>query len=501
MTTKTKNRFEISTEGMRLLHDGRPLWQLVKELVANCWDEAITFCEVHINTSGRGVIEIIVEDDGNGFRDITDAYTLMSPTPKQSNARVRGRFNIGEKEILAIARDSTIETVGHTVIFPIEGGRKIKRNTRKKGTLITATIKGKQDQIQTTVDMLKSFIPPETMKYIVASNFAEIGSTEISRMRPFALTEATLPTVLSTAINEPIKHTSRKTQIDVYKPKGEKGAIYEMGIFIQYHNMPYDVDINQKVPLPPNRDVVSTAYLQDIYAEVLNVTVDEVNEDNASEPWINLAIEDKQRVKDDVLTKIMECQIGDNAVLENPFDPQANEDAILAGKILIRPQTLSKVVRDRFRDEGGLTTSTESYGGGAIFSFGGGGKTVPEVKITKDMKEVSEYAKWLCDKFFGFSCEVEFVKNASYAPLATYGTQHGSRTLTFNTGNLKKGWFELAPHEKHTELILHELAHENGMGESDLPHAGKYVDQLARLGAKATHLAINGDFDFSLDLK
>ena len=65
------NRFEISTEGMRLLHEGRPLWQLVKELVANSWDEGAN-CRVTIERFSA-YLSIEVEDDGGGFRDIADA--------------------------------------------------------------------------------------------------------------------------------------------------------------------------------------------------------------------------------------------------------------------------------------------------------------------------------------------------------------------------------------------------------------------------------------------
>ena len=124
-----KNRFEVSTIGMRALHEGRPLWHLVKELIANCWDEEITLCKVDISHEDRGLIQITVEDDGKGFEDITDSWTLMKPTAKRSNANVRGRFNIGEKELLSIAKYATIETVGHTVKFPKEGGR---FNSRRK---------------------------------------------------------------------------------------------------------------------------------------------------------------------------------------------------------------------------------------------------------------------------------------------------------------------------------------------------------------------------------
>jgi len=96
-----KARFDVSTEGMAGLHGGRPLWSLVKELVANSWDEDTTMCEVILSPifgpKGEERIGIFVEDDGPGFKDINDAFTLMAPTHKREEAEVRGRFNIGEK--------------------------------------------------------------------------------------------------------------------------------------------------------------------------------------------------------------------------------------------------------------------------------------------------------------------------------------------------------------------------------------------------------------------
>ena len=63
-----KARFEVSTEGMAGLHEGRELWSLAKELVANAWDEKTTVCIVNISPlfgeNGEERIEVKVEDDG-----------------------------------------------------------------------------------------------------------------------------------------------------------------------------------------------------------------------------------------------------------------------------------------------------------------------------------------------------------------------------------------------------------------------------------------------------
>ena len=467
-----KNRFEVSTEGMRMLHDGRPLWQLVKELVANCWDEEVSLCSVSINTAGKGIIEIKVEDDGNGFSDITDSYTLMKPTPKMGNANVRGRFNIGEKELLSIAREATIETVGYTVKFPIRGHRKQRRNDRVSGTVITATVKGRQDEIETTLDMLGNFIPPENVTYTLQSNFVQVNPLrQRSKVTSF---NTTLKTVLSSGPNEPIRNTKRKTRVDVYKSESEHGGIYEMGIFIQPIEMPYDVNINQKVPLPPNRDVVSTAYLQDIYAEVLGRVKDEIKADDASTNWINMALSD-ERTTTATVEVMKDKQLGDNAVLWSS-DELANEDAYLAGKDIVHSRTLSPVIRDKFKSVG-LKTSQELFGANRKMR-------IPYGIPTKDMRKVERWTKYIAEKLLDIGCTVTFSNNPKANELATYSSD--SNNLDFNVGRLGEEWFEQAPKEKQTKIIVHELGHAN---DGDRVHSGKYVDTLIRIGTEAIHKA------------
>ena len=472
-----KNRFEISTEGMRLLHDGRPLWQLVKELIANCWDEEISFSKVSINsTKLKGVIEIVVEDDGKGFLDIADSWTLMKPTPKRSNASVRGRYNIGEKELLSIAREATIETVGHTVKFPTEGGRKNRKNDRKQGTKITTTVRGKQDEIQTTMDMLRNFIAPDGIDYTLSSNHVE--PLPVHHRERVASFEATLKTTLASGINEPIRNTSRKTNINVYRPIKDQGSIFEMGIYIQPTDMPYDVDIGQKVPLPPNRDVVSTAYLQDVYAEVLDRVKEEIDTEFATASWINLALED-DRTSKETISVIRSKQLGDDAVLWSP-DEEANEAARLAGKDVIHSRTLNPIVRDKFKDDG-LQTTHEVFGTPSS-DFGGGDEIQFAEELTVDMLKVENYAKWLAKELLNVDCSVTFANNPQSGVLAWYKSE--SNRLTFNVGRLGKPWFQNCPSLEQTRLIVHEVGHAN---PGVLPHTGGYIDTLIEMATVSIH--------------
>ena len=259
-----------------------------------------------------------------------------------------------------------------------------------------------------------------------------------------------------------------------------------MGITIQPIDMPYDVDIQQKVPMPPNRDTVTNAYLQDVYAEVLTVVAKDLQKSEASEAWVQMGVED-QRTPDDTVETVMKAKLGPNAVLHST-DTFANENAHDAGKDIIHPRTLSKKERQRFQDVG-LVSSIVNYG---LKEKGGGLEELKEHSRTKDMEAVAQYAEWLGKKLLGFEIKVRFVQMKAVADNRI--AQYGSRTLDFVSNRLGNKWFEMAdgvPTQVQTSLIIHELAHE---GYSKTPHTGEYVHRIADLGAKATHIALTGDW-------
>ena len=499
-----KARFEVSTEGMKGLHDGRPLWSLVKELVANAWDEDTTLCKVSITGEvcfgvlgydpelvigdAKPFINVAVEDDGKGFKDIADAFTLMAPTSKRQEAGVRGRFNIGEKEILSVALEGKVETVGTTISFPREGGRVVTKNKRKKGTIVSASVERPLEEIEETVKALSEFQPPSHVKYI-------INGQVIEPRKKLGVANGTLHTVLATGIGQPLRYSYRKTDIDIYEPRNGEGHISEMGITIQPIDMPYDVDIQQKVPMPPNRDTVTSRYLQDVYSHVLSVVADDLDQSEASEAWVQMAVED-EATTDEVVEKVMRAKLGDNAVLWSN-DVQANEMAHASGMDLIKPRTLSKIERERFKSVG-LITAKEGYG---VKSGDGDGelRVLGDKDITKNMKLVADYAQWLSFKLLGFNCDIRFITMKGYPKESKRLAQYGNKTLDFVVNELGHNWFNMhsegegaattiTPKMEHTSLIIHELAHE---GEIDhLPHTGEYVHRMAELGAKATHLAM-----------
>ena len=150
---RSQERFEVDTAGMRQLHADRRPEQLVKELVQNAFDERAANCRVTVNHRKDGVF-IAVEDDAPGFRDIKDAYTLMGETPKRMDPEKRGRFNLGDKEVLCLAVWGRIETAGWTIDFPPEGGRETKKNRKRSGTRVTALMPWGREEAERLLDRM-----------------------------------------------------------------------------------------------------------------------------------------------------------------------------------------------------------------------------------------------------------------------------------------------------------------------------------------------------------
>ena len=356
-----EGRLSVSTKGMRELHAARPAWYLVKELVQNAWDEApeATVCSVKIGPlmhRGKPKINrtvVVVEDDGSGFRDIKDAYTLMAPTPKRSDPSKRGRFNIGEKELLSVCVDAEIETVGYNIIFPKDGGRRLRRNDRKRGTVVTLTMPWGQKKRDNAITMLLRFQPPADCRLIV-------NGAEVERRESVTSRRARLATILQNAPDEPMRNTSRFTDIEIIDPAGEASWLYEMGIPVQETDLAFDVDIQQKVPMPPNRDTVAKGYLRDVSAEVLNATHGIMEPEDFAESWVRTAIED-ERIESETVQRTIKGRYGNRVAIWSK-DRDANMKAAEAGYEVLHPRSMSPEERDNMRKLGDLQSTKALFG-------------------------------------------------------------------------------------------------------------------------------------------
>jgi hypothetical protein len=462
-----KNWFEVDHKGMRELHSGREAWQLIKELVSNSFDEvSATECHVTLTPHTDRTAELVVWDNGKGFADIKDAWTLMAHTPKRINPTVRGRFNIGEKELLCTAKEATITTSGHRIVFSDTGRRVYREYEDTHGTTIKAILYLGSRQIENAIIMLKRILPPKIGIYIING---EVVSCKI----PDKTIEGTLETVAWEDGVE--KHPKRKTDIEFFKVQDGNGWLYEMGIPVQEIECEYSVNVLQKIPMPPNRDVVKDKYLQDIYTLVLNTFSEEVTTPSAS--WVHTAMEDKE-IAPKAVKDIIVNRYGTDKVVLWSKDPRANDEARLHGYEVIHGRTLSGAEREVIQEYGGV-----QYSGNAFPSSFKEVANIPAGEWTAEMKHTVYYTRFLHRLLLGKDINVNFYSDKQTIETASYG----SSIINFNIAHCGEALLDKVSPEL-TALLLHEFSH-NVEGGADSVHGSRWYAEFQRLSGLAVHFA------------
>src|SRR6202007_1943203 len=69
--------------------------------------------------------------------------------------------------------------------------------------------------------------------------------------------------------------------------KGEKsGWIYEMGIPVQQIDTKFNIDVQQRIPMNDNRDVVNYGYLPTVFAAILDNIIHTISKPILKERWV-----------------------------------------------------------------------------------------------------------------------------------------------------------------------------------------------------------------------
>ena len=463
--------FTFSTEGFRVLQSSRPKADVAKELVSNGFD-ADANVVVLVRVVDDGVM-MDVQDDGEGFSNVSFAWDVMAANyEKRGNPEVRGRFNLGEKEIVSLCTWAKIMTVGTTVMFQEDGTREVVENGRKSGTHVQLLLPWKKRDAAEVVDGLSGIIPPEHLSYSVNGRI-------IFRPKVLVGWEASLTTVLQEGPDQPLRERRRKVVMEIFQPLGKDAFLYEMGIPIQKIECFYSVNVQQKVPMPPNRDTVRESYLKRLYTEVLNATHGIMPEEEFAETWVRTGIEDK-RVKKAAVDSVIEHRYGGaDKVVFASSNRDSNMQALDAGKILIQGRQLSGAERERLRDVGGIKTSHQVFGRAVDMML----TVMPE-----SVPGNAEFSRWVGDigRAVGLRPTVSYVsdKNARMSACCTANTE--KPIVTFNVGLLGEDWF-FGRGEKQLRLIIHELGHAYGNGETG--HGYTWGNSCAEIGAR---LALSG---------
>jgi hypothetical protein len=352
MTSRTRvlPAFEVSKVGLgKLLARRGGKTRAVAELIQNGWDEDVTCVSVELTpvAGRRQRYRLVVEDDApDGFVDLSHAYTLFAESVKKGDPTRRGRFNMGEKMVVALCSEAEIASVTGTVVFTGDERRHFPRRKRERGSRFSGILAMTRQEAQECAAAMRRLIPPAG----VATFF---NREALPARTPVLSFPATLESEQADGEGN-LHRCQRRTTVSLYEPgEGERPAIYELGIPVvelagddRWH-----IDVAQKVPLSLERDNVRPAYLRALRAEVMNHAGELLGEDDADARWLDDAMTDR-RAEPEALGRTLDLRFGERRVVFDPNDAEANHRAVAAGFTVIAPRGLPKGISARVRELG-----------------------------------------------------------------------------------------------------------------------------------------------------
>jgi hypothetical protein len=487
MTDAAKNWFEVDRKGLSKLIERRGKVWVIHELISNAWDaDGTTRVDVSF-TPEEGVPKVwvtITDDAPAGFAALPHAWTLFAESSRKGDATKRGRFNLGEKLVLALCDEASIVSTSGGVMFD-NRGRTNMREKRERGSEFSGLARMTRAELAQIKLALKQLIPP-------AGIDTYIDGEKLATRTPIKQIEATLPTEIADEEGM-LRRSSRKCTVNVYEPlEGEDAMLYELGVPVV--EMPGDrwhVSIEQKVPLNTDRDNVTPAYLRAIRTLVVNTLSDKLTSEEANATFVNEALAD-DNVAPEAVSKALDIKYGTKRAIWDPSDLEANNTLISQGFTLIHGNQLTKAQWRNVR-----THDTKTVPAGriaptskAIFSATGEDVWVSRDKWTPGMCRVVDFSFEVAAALLGREITVAILSDIRLNYLACFGNMGGGEQLIFNVGRLGHAFFDACavdgPTDRLMDLLLHELAH---AVESDHLNS-RYHDALTSFGAKLARLAL-----------
>lgn len=348
--TVTQGALAVDLAGLAQLVERRGKSFAIMELIQNAWDEpGVTKVRVEIApiAFSPGRVHLLVEDDApEGFADLTHAYTLFAPSSKKGNAEQRGRFNLGEKLVIALSTVFSVRTTKGTVEIDTTTNTRHVYSRKKSvsGSSIGAILRMNRDEMNEAIAAFKTLIPPDGIE-------TTLNGELLRRARPLFTFEATLATEIADEHGF-LRPSKRATRVEIYGVgTSETASLYEMGIPVVETGDTFHVNVMQKVPLNADRDNVPPAFLRDVRALVLNQVAPYLQPEESATSWVTEALED-DLVSSDAVNAVMTKRFGEKRVVYDMNDLEANRAAQAAGYTVIPGRALPSAAWVNVREYG-----------------------------------------------------------------------------------------------------------------------------------------------------
>jgi hypothetical protein len=474
----------VDRQGLAKKLANRPKAFIIYELLQNAWDEeGVTKVVVNAEMgAGKAVCFITVEDDApEGFQDLTSVYTMFKDSKKAPDPTKRGRFEMGEKLVLALAiRAEVRSTKG---VITINGdGRRHSRVRREKGTVFEGAFRMTREEYAELELAVQMLAVPEHIETIFNGR----------KLEP-RIAKHTFETPLQTVRSDnhgQLHTTHRKTTVKLYEVrKGEIGHVFEMGIPVVETGDLWHYDVQQRVPVNWERNNVPPSFLRTLRVEVLNALPAEVTwRDGASAAWVTDAMDDA-RCSPEAVQAVVTGRFGDKAVVYDPSDPEGSKIAVTKGYTVIPGGAFSKEAWDNIRSAKAVLPAGQVTPSPRAYDPNGRPENVVTA-WTPDMKRRAEFAQVLFRHLVSRECVVVIANEPKAAWSANFGPYLDREMfrLCLNYGHLGETWFALPNRaEEVLDLLLHEFCHYEV--KDHLSHA---MHELAtKLGARLANLALS----------
>ena len=476
--------FTVDRKGLAQLLERKGRAFVLHELIQNAWDENTTKVEISLSRiEGTRNVRLRVHDDNpDGFKDLSHAFTLFAASAKKGEAEKRGRFNLGEKLVLALCKSAEIASTTGTIRFDGDGRHTLRARTQA-GSIFTGTLAMTQAEMQQCDSAVRSLLAPEGV--------ATIYNGEVLAPRAAVRqVQASLPTEI--ADDEGVlRQTTRKTTVRIIEPlPGETPMLYELGIPVVATGDRWHIDVGQKVPLNFDRDNVPPSYLAKVRALAVEAMCDSLTVEDANASWVREAVQKHgDTLSDSTVKNLMDLRFGAKRVAFDPSDTEANHRAASEGYTLVYGSQMSKTEWDLAKAAGAIAPAGQvmptprphsSENGRAI-------NVVSQEKWTDDMRRVVAYVEQVARHLIGADVQVRIIHEFSMPFAATYG----QRCMDFNLARLGRNWFT-GPLAQINSLVIHELGHEYSMDHL----SSDYYRALTDLGARLTDLALENPWLF-----
>lgn len=350
MTTQTQGWLAISTEGFAAMNAARPAEHLIKELVQNALDAIADGQSGHISLrygAGPDGFEIDCRDNGTGIDNLADLRVVYL-THKTDSHLKRGRFGRGFKEALCIAEQAVVVSRGEQLEFLSAQGERITRQgpaaENGQGTRVWMRMPWPAETHQRLDSYFAQFLVPQGV-------VLEVNGVVIAERPVMHRVESNVTTELYDPVSQSWKKPSRRTQIHLVPTRGsEVPTIYEMGIPVAAleWSVPYHCDVQQRVPMNPNRDAVASGYGVKLHVACLPTLLEQMDAAAIKDDWVGTA---GRRCDSAVQKRIIERAFGENIARSVPRmgERHFDEDARDLGVQVINTAQASGGFRDMLR--------------------------------------------------------------------------------------------------------------------------------------------------------